>query len=571
MLVEHQAVPVGLLGVRDIAAPLGLGVLHHLVGDVELGVVLEGIDPSVSDTVRELLLLAPEDVVGKVGLGGRVVRGVESLAENVLLHSFLVDHLVRRVDVHRHLEELLVEKGHTGFKTPRGGGLVGAQAVGQVKVLDAADALGVELLLVGGAVEVEVTAEDLVGTLTRKDHLDAHCLDLARKQVHGSRGTDGGDIVGLEVVDDIRQGVKTILDSEGHDVVLGAEELGHLEGSLVVGRAGKANGEGVELGKEGHGRELALVIETNKTLALVQILRLLLSGAIGLLCKLLQAQSFPLGNGSNKRRVQTAGKENTIRNLSHQPFPDRPLKGLAELLEVDRGLGDLLAIPPCGLKVPCPLASQAVEDVSGGESLDLVADGVEGLQLGSEVDSAGLLGGPALVKGCDTDGVAGGDCAVLLLVVKNEGEHAIEVLGRINAILEVLLHRLISCALPRSSPLAVTHQRNHNLAIRGGLEVVGGLQGLANKTVVVDFAVDGEDNAVIGIGKWLSSALCFEVRRRPRNQIYRSRPTNTDDAEPFMAQNCGAALASLFQRHTRKVGGFLCVQGGWGSLSYSCC
>lgn len=30
--------------------------------------------------------------------------------------------------------------------------------------------------------------------------------------------------------------------------------------------------------------------------------------------------------------------------------------------------------------------------------------------------------------------------------------------------------------------------------------------------VVVDFVVDGEDNVVIGIGKWLSFVFCFEVR-----------------------------------------------------------
>jgi hypothetical protein len=135
----------------------------------------------------------------------------------------------------------------------------------------------------------------------------------------------------------------------------------------------------------------------------------------------------------------------------------------------------------------------------GRESLDLVANGVERLKLGGKVNSVGLLGGPALVESCNADGVAGGNCAVLLLVVKNEREHAIKVLGRVDAIFKV--------------------QRDHNLAVRGGLEVVGGLQGLTNKTVVVDFAVDGEDNAVIGIGKWLSSAL------------------NADDAEPFMAQN----------------------------------
>lgn len=63
--------------------------------------------------------------------------------------------------------------------------------------------------------------------------------------------------------------------------------------------------------------------------------------------------------------------------------------------------------------------------------------------------------------------------------------------------------------------------------------------------MVVDLAIDGEDNALIGIGEWLSSALCFRVRSRPRRQIHGVRPTNADDAEPFMAQDCDCVSAML--------------------------
>jgi hypothetical protein len=61
------------------------------------------------------------------------------------------------------------------------------------------------------------------------------------------------------------------------------------------------------------------------------------------------------------------------------------------------------------------------------------------------------------------------------------------------------------------------------------------LQGFPDKTVVVDLAVDGEYNALIGIGEWLSSALCFSVRRSLLDQIDGTGPTNADDTEPFMA------------------------------------
>jgi hypothetical protein len=43
--------------------------------------------------------------------------------------------------------------------------------------------------------------------------------------------------------------------------------------------------------------------------------------------------------------------------------------------------------------------------------------------------------------------------------------------------------------------------------------VIRRLQGLPDKTVVVDLAIDGEDNALIGIGEWLSSALYPFVSR----------------------------------------------------------
>ena len=64
------------------------------------------------------------------------------------------------------------------------------------------------------------------------------------------------------------------------------------------------------------------------------------------------------------------------------------------------------------------------------------------------------------------------------------------------------------------------------------------LEVLSNQTVVVDLAIDGEDDALIGIGEWLSSALCFPVSERSRPDQVGTRPTNTDDTEPFMAKYC---------------------------------
>lgn len=511
VLVEHGAVPVCLLGVGDVTAPFGLGVLHHLVRHVDLGVVLERVNPAVSDTVRELLLLSPEDLIRQVGLRLGIVRGIEGLAQDVLLDVVLGDHLRFGVDVHASLQELqktlvsksythssrqdenyrpylLVQERHTSLETPSGSRLVGTQAVSQVQVLDTAHRLLVESLLVWGSMEVQVSTKDLVATLTTEDHLDTHGLDLARKEVHGSRGTDRGNIVGLQVVDDIGESVEAVLDGEGHDVVLGSEELGNLEGGLVVRRAGQTNGEGVELGEVGHCREIVVVVDSDETLALVGVLL----GDLAVLDSLslsqsLHSQGFPLCNGGDERRVQTTGQEDTVRHLSHESLPDGLLQGLADGREVQRGLWDLGAIPPRRLEIPVGLASLGVVDVARREGSDLVADGVQALQLRGEIYRVAVLAVPALVETGDTHGVAGCDRPVELLVVQHEGEHAVQVLGCVKAILHI--------------------QRNNDLAVRMRLEVVGGLQGLSDQSVVVDFAVDGKDDGVILVGERLSTGL----------------------------------------------------------------
>ena len=68
--------------------------------------------------------------------------------------------------------------------------------------------------------------------------------------------------------------------------------------------------------------------------------------------------------------------------------------------------------------------------------------------------------------------------------------------------------------------------------------MIGFLQVLPNQPMVVDFAVNRKHDAVVGIGEWLSSALCFLVSRSRDGKVNRAGRTNADDAEPFMAQNC---------------------------------
>ena len=85
---------------------------------------------------------------------------------------------------------------------------------------------------------------------------------------------------------------------------------------------------------------------------------------------------------------------------------------------------------------------------------------METLQLGGEISRALLLRRPALVERSDTNRVSCSDGTVKLLVVQDEREHAVQVFRRIQAVLQV--------------------QGNDDFAIRGCLEVVGGLQALSD-------------------------------------------------------------------------------------------
>lgn len=64
-----------------------------------------------------------------------------------------------------------------------------------------------------------------------------------------------------------------------------------------------------------------------------------------------------------------------------------------------------------------------------------------------------------------------------------------------------------------------TYQRNDDLAVGGGLEVVRVVEALADQTVVVDLTVDGQNDGVIGVGEGLSAGL------------------DTDNGETLMAEN----------------------------------
>lgn len=56
-----------------------------------------------------------------------------------------------------------------------------------------------------------------------------------------------------------------------------------------------------------------------------------------------------------------------------------------------------------------------------------------------------------------------------------------------------------------SHPTEATYQRNDDFAVRRGLKVVLPVEFSSNQTVVVDLAVDGEDDGVVLVGEGLST------------------------------------------------------------------
>mmetsp|Transcript_47141 Transcript_47141/g.124201 ORF Transcript_47141/g.124201 Transcript_47141/m.124201 type:complete len:620 (-) Transcript_47141:169-2028(-) len=305
--VEDGAEVEGLLGGGRVVREARARRLQVEVGDDAVGVGLEAVDPRVTDAIGELLLLAPEHVIGEEGLLGHVEGGAHEPLFEVLRGLALGDHLVLARNLHGRVEHVLVEEGHADLEAVGHRRLVGTQAVVLAQVVHLAHALLVQLRAVGRLVEVEVAGEGLVGALARHDHLDAHRLDLAREEEHGRARAYGGHVVRLQVVDDVRDGVDALVDCEREAVVLGPDKFGHRFRGRQVGAALQSNGEGLD--------------------------GLKVDGVT------LHEEALPLESGDDggaERRVETAREEDAIRHVGHHALGHGIDEGVAQLLEVVR-------------------------------------------------------------------------------------------------------------------------------------------------------------------------------------------------------------------------------------------
>lgn len=138
-----------------------------------------------------------------------------------------------------------------------------------------------------------------------------------------------------------------------------------------------------------------------------------------------------------------------------------------------------------------------------GKELDIVADGKQALQLRGKVDSARGFARASNVECCDTNRISCSNYSVLHFVVKYPGEHAVQVSGRVDAVLLV--------------------KGNDDLAIGVCLEGIGLSEVLAEDLVVVDFSVDREGNLAIIAEEGLGSTV------------------DTDDTQTLMDKDSGAS------------------------------
>lgn len=93
---------------------------------------------------------------------------------------------------------------------------------------------------------LELTSKDLVGSLSTQNHLDSHGLDLSTQKVHWCTGSDRCHVIGLEVINDLWNGVQTFLQSESVFVMHCAEEIGSFSRCEEIWGFGKTNGKGMQ-------------------------------------------------------------------------------------------------------------------------------------------------------------------------------------------------------------------------------------------------------------------------------------------------------------------------------------
>ncbi len=139
-------------------------------------------------------------------------------------------------------------------------------------------------------VEVEISAENLVCSLAAQNHFYAHALYYTSQKIHRSACANSCNVVCLNKIDNIADGVETFLNGIVYLVMNRSDVLGNFLSLGKVGSTLQTYGERVQARPP----RIALAF--------------LLDALMG---------KF-LGYGRDYRAVETAREQNAVRHIAHQ-------------------------------------------------------------------------------------------------------------------------------------------------------------------------------------------------------------------------------------------------------------
>ena len=190
--------------------------------------------------IRECGLFPPEDIIRQNPLPLKgVAQEIFSLAVPVYLHL--------RGKVHHILYKIKIAEWHPCFQGIDRDASIRPKHIVHMQLPDSFLRLLLERL--GGGCEVSVfVPEQLVGNFPGKEDSDVRPLvDGLADQIHPHAGTDGGDVVGSENLDDLFQRTDDLIGGHVNLGMVGSEEIRHLPCVFEVdGVLAHADGEGAD-------------------------------------------------------------------------------------------------------------------------------------------------------------------------------------------------------------------------------------------------------------------------------------------------------------------------------------
>ena len=211
--------------------------------------------------------------------------------------------------------------------------------------------------------EIEIASENLIGAFSAEHHLYAHRLDDASQQIHRRRSTHGGNIVSLDVIDDVADGIKTFLNGIIDFMVDSTDVVGNEACLCQVGSTFQTNGKRVQTGPVG----------TSAAIILYAVFTEL------------------LGNGRDDTGVETAGEKYAVRHVGHQLPTDSILKGIVNDLHAGFVILYRLIFKPVTLIIALHSRFLAPIVMSGQERLIMFTLTLKGFEFRCDIDRSVIV------------------------------------------------------------------------------------------------------------------------------------------------------------------------------------